>query len=154
MDRKAYNQCVAQALKGKHLTPPERRLAFCVAAKECTGKAKSHDEAVQMCELSASQPKEHKVRRARSPGAAPASPSSVFLSLLTTTGCKPCQDAKAYLKDKIDSGLVRVGDVQKDDWAADLVAKNRLSSVPKLLVIDSEGNVFSEIQITDSAQTI
>lgn len=146
MDRKTYNECVSRALKGQHFSPEERKREFCIASKECSGKASSRDEANQMCELSASQPRERKSRRR----VAHATGGSVRLVLLTTTGCKPCSDAKAYLQDKIDKGIVQVVDIQKDNWAADLAAKHHIVSVPKLMVIDNEGVPFSEIQVTEN----
>ncbi len=153
MDRATYNKCVSEALSGKKFTPQERRREFCIAAKQCSGKASSRGEASQMCELAASQPKPHKSRRHHAPRTG-GETGSVSLVLLTTTSCKPCSDAKSYLSEKIDAGIVQVADIQKDDWAADLAAKHKIISVPKLLVIDNQGNPFSEIQITDREQMV
>ena len=156
MNRTAYNQCVADALKGKKFTKDERKREFCIAAKSCSGKAASRDEANQMCEISASQPKEPKAQKSRKPRASSGGGGSggMSLVLLTTTDCKPCGVAKQLLTDRIEKGEVRVVNIQKDDWAADLVAKAKIVSLPKLMVIDSEGNPFSEIQVTDSEQMI
>jgi glutaredoxin len=151
MDRAAYNQCVSEALAGKKFTGPERKREFCIAAKQCSGKASSRSEANEMCELSASQPKERKSRRHRAAGGGG---GSMSLVLLTTAGCQPCAAAKQYLKERIDAGEVKVADIQKDDWAADIVAKAKIVSLPKLMVIDSHGQPFSEIQITDKEETI
>lgn len=151
MDRATYNQCVAAALRGQHFSGPERKREFCIASKTCSGKAESRDQANQLCEQSAAQPKAHKKGRR---GGGGGGPGSVSLILLTSTGCKPCADAKAYLKDKIDAGIVRVLDIQKDDFAADLAAKAHIVSVPKLMVVDNLGNPFSEIQISDSEQMV
>jgi glutaredoxin len=153
MDRASYNQCVASALKGQKFTKEERKREFCIASKTCSGKASSREEANQMCELSASQPKAPKTRRSRASSGG-GSASGMRLVLLTTTSCKPCSSAKQYLQDRIDKGEVQVLDVQKSDFAADLVAKHKILSVPKLMLVDSEGNPFSEIQITDNEQLL
>jgi len=65
MKREEYNACVSQALKNKQFTSPERKLAFCVAAKKCSGKASSEEEATQMCKVSMSQPKVPKTKSGR-----------------------------------------------------------------------------------------
>ncbi|MDP2652476.1 MAG: hypothetical protein Q8Q08_00420, partial [Candidatus Omnitrophota bacterium] len=119
---------------------------------QCSGKSSSQSEAVQLCELSASQPKERKGKKRRSSGGG--SSGGMRLILLTNAGCKPCSAAKSYLQDRIDRGEVEVLDIQKSDFAADLVAKHKIVSVPKLMLVDSEGNPFSEIQVTDNAQMI
>jgi len=150
MKREEYNACVSAALSGKRFSGPERKKEFCIAAKECSGKASSRADAEQMCALSASQPKEPKGRKRR----ASTGGGGMELVLITTTGCKPCSVAKQYLQERIDKGEIRVVDVQKDNWAADLCAKNHIVSVPKLLVIDSEGNPFSEVQVTDTEEMI
>ena len=49
MDRKAFNQCLAQGLKGKKFTKEARRAEFCILAVQCSGKAKDRQEAVQVC---------------------------------------------------------------------------------------------------------
>lgn len=61
MDRKEYNTCVGKGMSGKKLTKEERNLEFCIVAKTCSGKAKSRNEAMEIC----SQPKEPKEVRAR-----------------------------------------------------------------------------------------
>ena len=154
MNRVAYNQCVADALTGKKFSKEERKLEFCMAAKTCSGKASSRSEASQMCELSASQPKEPKTRKRRSSSGGSSAAGGMRLVLLTTTGCKPCSAARQYLQERIDKGEVQVLDIQKSDLAADLVTKNKIVSLPKLILVDGEGNPFSEIQITDSEQMI
>ena len=49
MDRAAFNRCLGQHLRGKKLTRDQRKMAWCVAAKVCSGKAKDEKEAVQVC---------------------------------------------------------------------------------------------------------
>lgn len=49
MNREEYNSCVARGMSGKHLTGDERKLEFCTVAKLCSGKSKSREEAVRMC---------------------------------------------------------------------------------------------------------
>lgn len=151
MDKKEYNACVSRALKGQHFSPGERKREFCIAAKVCSSKASSREEADQMCEITASQPKAAKASRQRK---APAAAGGVRLVLLTTTTCPSCSSAKQYLQDKIDKGLVEVLNIQKSDEAAAIAAKYKILSVPKLMVIDDEGIPFSEIQITDTEQLI
>ena len=154
MNRATYNQCVADALQGKKFTKEERKREFCIAAKSCSGKASSRSEADQMCEVSATKPKEPRARKRRPSSGGSSAAGGMRLILLTTTGCKPCGAARQYLQERIDRGEVEILDVQKSDFAADLVAKNKIVSVPKLMLVDSEGNPFSEIQITDNEQMI
>lgn len=149
MNRQEYNKCVGEGLKGKKLSKELRRLEFCILSKTCSGKAPGREEAKSMCEKSIAQPKETKARRHKAPGGV-----HPRLVLLTTSDCGPCAAAKQYLQPQIDKGLVEVLNVMKDDEAADLAAKFGFTSVPKLLVLDDDGNPFSEIQITDSAQTL
>ncbi len=49
MDRAQYSACIGQAMAGKQMTKEERQLEFCVAAKTCSGKASSREEAVGIC---------------------------------------------------------------------------------------------------------
>lgn len=64
MDRDKYNKCMAAGLHGKTLAGEERRKEFCVLAKTCAGKAKTREEAEQIC----SQPREPKPRRHKERG--------------------------------------------------------------------------------------
>lgn len=45
--RESYNSCMVPWIKGKEGL--ERRLSFCAGAKICSGKAKTLDEAKQIC---------------------------------------------------------------------------------------------------------
>lgn len=47
MAREDYNACMVPWIKGQQGL--ERRLSFCVGAKICSGKAKTEDEAKQIC---------------------------------------------------------------------------------------------------------
>ena len=47
MSRELYNACMIPWIKGKDGL--ERRLSFCVGAKICSGKAKTEEEAKQIC---------------------------------------------------------------------------------------------------------
>jgi len=152
MERKKYNQCIADAMRGKKLGGPERKREFCITAKICSGKASSREQANEQCEISAQQPKERKAKRGRRAPAA--NQGGMRLVLLTTSDCKPCTAARNYLQNKIDSGLIQVLNIQKSDEAADLAAQYGFQSVPKLLVLDEEGKPFSELQITDTEQMI
>lgn len=151
MDRKQYNECVGEGLRGKKFSPGERRKEFCVLSKTCSRKASSREEAERMCEASLSQPREHKPRKGHR---AVANQGGMRLILLTTSDCGPCAAAKQYLKDKLDKGLIVELNIQRSNEAADLVAKYGFTSVPKLLVLDDEGKPFSELQITDTEQTL
>lgn len=143
MDRAAYNACVSEHLKQQETNIPQKR-RFCQAAKECA-KGVSHQEAVELCSVSMSQPKKKKHSSHADAG--------LRLVLLAQTGCKPCSEAKAILQEHIDNGIVEVLDIAKSDEAVDLVKNNKFNSVPKLLVLVN-GKPFSELQITDSAETI
>ncbi len=49
MNREEYNACMSPYVKGKDKTKEERRLAFCIGAKICSGKVKTEDEARTIC---------------------------------------------------------------------------------------------------------
>ncbi|MBA7465033.1 hypothetical protein ES707_00194 [subsurface metagenome] len=60
MDRSAYNTCMIPFMKGGG---PDRKLRFCAGAKLCSGRAKTEEEAKQIC---LTQPaKAPKVRKTR-----------------------------------------------------------------------------------------
>ena len=147
----AYSQCVGDAMRGKKLSPDERKREFCISSKLCSGKASARDDANRLCEEAARNPSTPKKRSRK---VSPRGGASMELVLLTTTDCKPCSAAKQYLRAKLDSGLIRELNIQKDTQAADLAAKYHFDSVPKLLVLDENGAPFSELQITDTAQSI
>lgn len=49
MDRKEYNTCIARGMKGQNFNKEERKLAFCILAKTCSGKAGSIEDAKKIC---------------------------------------------------------------------------------------------------------
>jgi hypothetical protein len=51
MDRATYNACIGDKMRGQKLTREQRKAAFCVAAKVCSGKAGSVEEAQMICAL-------------------------------------------------------------------------------------------------------
>ena len=51
MDRKKYNSCIKLQLAGKHLTRVERKQEFCIAAKLCSQKSSTREEAARVCAL-------------------------------------------------------------------------------------------------------
>jgi len=143
MDREQYNQCIADALKGKKFTPEERRTEFCVASKMCSGKTGNVEEARQIC--LATPPKEPRTR----PRARRQQKGGLRLVLLTTSLCAACKQAEEYLSPSIKKGDVEVKNIQEDNEAADLAAKHGITAVPKLLLLDSSGDPFAEIPIAD-----
>ena len=78
----------------------------------------------------------------------------IKLVLLTTTNCNPCSETKKELKEHIDRGEIKVLNIQTSDEGANLAMKYKIYSVPKLLVIDSNGVPFAEIPIQNKEQTI
>ncbi len=50
MDRKAFNSCVSAGLSGKHFTPEQRKMEFCIIAKKCA-KNLPREEAQRICSL-------------------------------------------------------------------------------------------------------
>jgi len=148
MDRKKYNECIGDRMRGIKVTPEERRLRFCTSSKICSGKSKTEQEAEKICKESMMNPKPTKSKSPRS------SQGKVRLILLTSTNCPPCAGAKKYLQPHIDKGEVEVHDIQKSDFAADMAAKYKIFSVPKLFVVGSDGVPFSEIQIVDNEQMV
>lgn len=152
-DRKEYAQCVGAGLRGKKLSGPERREEFCILSKTCSGKAPDREHALAMCAQGASE-------KAARPGAprgrkgSACSGRKMRLVLLTTTNCEPCSAASQYLKKYVDTGQIEVLDIQKSDEGADLVQQHGLTSLPRLLILDADGQPFSQIQVTDKEQTI
>lgn len=65
MDRVQYNACIGDAMRGKKLTREQRKAAFCIASKLCSGKAGSEEEARHICSLP-KPPKEPEVKRTES----------------------------------------------------------------------------------------
>ena len=56
--------------------------------------------------------------------------------LITGQGCPACGQAKEMLKDKIESGRVKVLDLMKDDEALNLIQKHDIRGVPKIILKD------------------
>ena len=64
-DREQFRSCMSDAMTGKTYTKEERKLAFCVSAKLCSGKSTSKEEAIEICKNR--PPKEPKERKVRTP---------------------------------------------------------------------------------------
>jgi hypothetical protein len=47
--RAKYNECMRPYIMGKGKSKEERQRSFCVGAKRCSGKAKTDEEAAQLC---------------------------------------------------------------------------------------------------------
>lgn len=69
------------------------------------------------------------------------------LVLLVGDGCEPCENAKALLKKYIERGEIEVLDVKSSDEAADLYIKSEANSVPQLLVVSKDGEVFAKLPV-------
>jgi len=64
MGKEEYRSCMAKNMGGgrlKGLSKEERRIEFCVIAKQCSGKTKSENEAKRIC----SEPKAPKPEKSR-----------------------------------------------------------------------------------------
>lgn len=48
-NREEYNACMRPFITGKGKPKEERKRSFCVGAKVCSGKAKSEEEAAELC---------------------------------------------------------------------------------------------------------
>lgn len=57
-------------------------------------------------------------------------------TMLVAEGCPHCEHAKESLKDKIDSGEIKLGDVVKDKDAHTLATKYNVTAVPTFIVKD------------------
>jgi hypothetical protein len=110
VDRAAYNACVGEGMKGKHLTKDERKLEFCIASKLCSGKAGDRDEAQRLCSLP-KPPKEPKLRRHRAeatPAPDDACDLNQFLDVASQfnnvyigvlgSNCAPCRELDRMIK--------------------------------------------------------
>ncbi len=47
--REEFNVCMKPHISGKDKTKEERKLGFCIGAKLCSGKAKTEEEAIKLC---------------------------------------------------------------------------------------------------------
>jgi len=146
MNRAEYNSCIRDKIKSGELGHLPQRRRFCVSAKICSGKASDVAEATAQCQVRPD------TGRGKARGKTEAGGMKVVL--LTSTGCDPCNDAKRDLKERIERGEIKVLDIQKSDDAAILAQKYKFYSVPKLLVLDSQGVPFSELEVFDRAETI
>lgn len=150
MDKQKYSKCVGDAMRGKKFSADQRKREFCIASKLCSQKSSSREQANEICEQAALNPKpsKSKPKKSRDNG------NGMRLILLTTADCKPCSAAKQILADKLASGFITEFNIQKSTEASDLVAKYKLDSVPKLLVLDETGAPFSELHVVDQTQTL
>lgn len=57
MDRTAYNDCMKPWMSGQRGGNLPQQSRFCVGAKLCSGKASSEEEALQICQTTASHEK-------------------------------------------------------------------------------------------------
>ena len=64
MDRAQYNTCMSPHMKGTGLTKEQRQRKMCIGAKLCTGKAKTEEEAIALCNVP-KEPKAASVKKAR-----------------------------------------------------------------------------------------
>ena len=62
-------------------------------------------------------------------------------TMITSDGCPHCADAKTMLKEKIDSGRIKVLDVSKDKSALELADKYHINAVPMIIVNDKATNI-------------
>lgn len=62
-------------------------------------------------------------------------------TMITSEGCPHCADAKIYLKDKIESGRIKVVDVSRDKGALELAKKYNVDAVPTVIVNDKATNL-------------
>ena len=63
------------------------------------------------------------------------------ITMLTSDGCPHCAEAKTRLKDKIDSGRIKVRDVSTDKEAFELAKKYNVNAVPTVIVNDKATNI-------------
>lgn len=63
------------------------------------------------------------------------------LTMITSEGCPHCAEAKELLKDKIESGRIRILDVSKDNDALELAKKYNVEAVPTVIVNDKITNI-------------
>lgn len=57
-------------------------------------------------------------------------------TMLTSEQCPHCAAAKKGLKEKIESGRIKVVDVYKDKGAMDLANKHNVTGVPSIVIKD------------------
>lgn len=87
MDRARFNTCIKEALQNRSLTKEQRRLEFAIAAKLCSGKAQTREEALTLC----SKPKP---------------PSEAQQKLMAVYDELPCSEIPVLLDEK--RGIIQV----------------------------------------------
>lgn len=65
MTKEQYQSCMTSGMRSmpKGISREQRGLEFCVIAKQCSGKAKSRDEALEICSHRPPKPFKEKKRR-------------------------------------------------------------------------------------------
>lgn len=115
-----YKDCMTQRMREipKGLSRDERGHLFCVAAKQCSGKAKTAQEAEKLCNQP-KPPKEPKERKSRSKTCPPCPPCSGGSTAKKAEPEKPltCADRRTRVLTSIDNIMEQV----KLGEAADVV---------------------------------
>lgn len=62
-------------------------------------------------------------------------------TMIVGEGCPYCAQAKSVLKDKIDSGKIKVMDVAKSKEALDLANKFNIDGVPSIIINNKATNI-------------
>jgi hypothetical protein len=100
MDREAYNACLRPYISGS-MPQDQRKLQFCIGAKVCSGKAKTEEEARQIC----MQPKPAKTSKRTKKGA------SCEKEMATLAACVSDNIDRSMppdlLKDQIKTALIK-----------------------------------------------
>ena len=68
-------------------------------------------------------------------------------TMITNEGCTHCASAKERLKDKINSGKIKVLNIATDDEALDLANKYGVNSVPTIIVNNKASNLTEACEL-------
>ncbi len=121
MDRATYNACIGNAMRGRQLTRQERKAAFCIASKVCSGKAANEEEAGRICALP---------KAARAAKTKPNEPQL------------PCADRMARVKNSLETMELKVKSGQAEE-VVDL-AKQTLGDVETCVAEPGTVELFRE----------
>ena len=104
--RTEYNQCIRPFITGTGRSNQERKLNFCIGAKVCSGKAKTPEEAKQICLTQPPKPpKQPKQRRAK--GCPPCPPCDGAAAAVAFADL-PCPESRQRAIENLDIILTHV----------------------------------------------
>ena len=76
------------------------------------------------------------------------------IKMLVAEGCPHCAEAKEILKDKINSGQIKVMDIYEDESAFKIAQDLNVTGVPSMIVTDKVTKVTDVCQLAIDGKKI